>query len=271
MTNEEAHLLIEDAEIKLRKFYFSPPIVGWTATIFAGASGWLALPYSWGVPLLAVAGGVGLWSVYTTEGAFSERRNLEDWRSLYLWRRVSRSQAFGSPLKGLTREVRDIIEEIYSTDAGESLLPLAQAVRIFDIYIRQQRQLNPINASLTRLYALRQPFVTKTAQLTALGETRAKSPEEHRLDDEIYWAETARSQAESSCNRLEKIVEEIHRKSQARQIQLELNDLREQLPQPVAAVESEFAPESLEEIERQIGREIETYLRLERETDEHLR
>ncbi len=238
---------------------------------FLWRSGLFYLAAGWGVPLLAVAGGVGLWSVYTTEGAFSEMRNLEDWKSLYLWRRVARSEAFGAPTKALALKVRDIIEEIYSTPSGDSLLPLAQAIRLFDVYLSQQRQLNPLNASLTRLYALREPFTTKTAQLTALGETRIKSLEEQRLDDEIYWAETAHSQVESSCYRLEKIVEEVHREAQARQIRDELDDLQSQLPQQSASIEPAFAAESLEEIERQIGREIETYLQLERETDEHLR
>ena len=40
---------------------------------------------------------------------------------------------------------------------------------------------------------------------------------------------------------------------------------------PMIEVITQFPGWSAEEIERQIGREIETYLQLERETEEHLR
>ena len=63
----------------------------------------------------------------------------------------------------------------------------------------------------------------------------------------------------------------VQKAAQARQLHRELSNINARLPQKAEAIESAFEPESLEDIERQIGREIETYLRLERETEEHLR
>ena len=271
MTNQEAQILIDESERKLRKSYFVSPLTGWVLTALSGISGWLTLPYVWGNLVLVAAFVIGLWSVYTTEGNWSELRNLNNWKSLYLWRAVSRNKTLGLPIEGLALEVRDIIKEIYSTGSGESLLPLSQAVRLFDVYVRQQKRLNLVNARLRQLHALRKPLMAKSAQLEALGKDYVKSPQERQLDDEIERVKNVLFRIETSCTRLEGIVERLSREAQARQIQLELNDLSARLPHAATSEQPIFASESLEDIERQIGREIETYLQLERETDEHLR
>ena len=274
MTNEEIQQIIFASERKLRFRYGLEPTILWVIAAFCLVAGLIShlVVASYAMLLISSGLGIGLWSLHRTDVTRRQLREFEVWKTLLLWRQIHRSKMFGSTIRGTALSIRERVDQIYSMRSGEHLLPLSHAIRLLDVCVRQQTQLKPINARRFRLYTLRQKFETKIAQLQGLGANREKSPEERQLDFEIEWTENARYEISSSCDRLYNIIEQVHREAQARQLRDELDDLQSQLPRAIPSrIEPSFEAESLEEIERQIGREIETYLRLERETEEHLR
>ena len=128
------------------------------------------------------------------------------------------------------RNLGNAILNIYVLNPMGELLPIHQAIRLFDLYYCLQKQC---------------AIVESCDRNTDKGETYGA------LETEL----------KSSCTRLEAILIGLQRQIQERRRRRDL-----------AGVETQAnEAQSREEIERQIGREIETYLRLERETGEHLR
>ncbi|MBW3636381.1 MAG: hypothetical protein KY445_07945 [Armatimonadetes bacterium] len=275
MINEEVEQIIRSSEDKLRFQLKLESFALWILTSFFLVFGSIAQYFiAWYAGLLISAGIVFFaWALIATS---QSRRRLTEFeqietKTLELWQDISKSRVFGWPIRGAALEVRKQIEEIYSTDDGAVLLPLSHAIRLFDVHMRQMKRLKPVNSRLIHLYSLRQPLVVKTAQLQTLGKDYTKSQKEEWLDSEIDALEGIRFEVESSCRRLEKLVEQIGQEAQSRQLHRELDELTAQLPHSTQSFEPSFAPESLQDLERQIGREIERYLQLERETEEHLR
>ena len=183
------------------------------------------------------------------------------------WRLIQREGLTGEPPTSLTRLLIERIVQI-QTASGGALLPMRQAVKLVAIYERQSRQLQLVREREPKLNQKREALLEKMAELQALGETNAAAwhqLELMRADAEAL--EKVADDIQDSCARLEQILSSVQKTARARQLHRELNQISAS-DQP--ANEPAFAPESLEEIERQIGREIETYLQLERETDQHL-
>lgn len=109
-------------------------------------------------------------------------------------------------------------------------------------------------------------------QLRELGEDYPQGARNlEQINGDLAALGRVHGQIHASCTRLEAIVIGVQKAAQSRELRRELEGLSARVAPSSGALEPAFAAESLEDIERQIGREIETYLQLERETDEHLR
>ena len=175
---------------------------------------------------------------------------------------------FGARLFPSSVDLKNAIAFFYQQDPLADTLPLPQAVRLLDAHQSQQQRLEIISFRLEELCLLRQTMHEKLAQLHNLGED---APEAKRRLAELERDEAAlqhiHNQISASCARLETIFTSVQHAHQVRQLKRELGELSQ-----VAGAHSDLALENdAFDIERQIGREIETFLRLERETDEHLR
>ena len=205
---------------------------------------------------------------------FNPRKGLapfERTKAFRIWTRLGEKALLGH-FSETTRQFGFSVAQIYALDQAGDTLPVRQAVRLFDTHRRQQKRLAQVSARMEELRALSEQLETKLARLHELGESYAsgtRTLEEITADHEALTQISRRIQ--SSCTRLEMLVIAVQKAVQARQLRRELDELSARLPHSGESVEPAFEPESLETIERQIGREIETYLHLERETEEHLR
>jgi hypothetical protein len=114
-----------------------------------------------------------------------------------------------------------------------------------------------LNEKAMRLRALGDPNPLATANVEEMAR---EIPALERLADDIL----------SSCHRLEAIVLSVHRAVQVKQLHREIAELKSSVS-PEKGGESQLVAPEITDIERQIGREIETFLQLEQETDAHLR
>ena len=188
------------------------------------------------------------------------------------WNCVRKSGFAGDEPTADTKLLIDKIVEIQTATPGNELLTLRQAVKLVATYQRQSQHLQAIKARLATLNSTYETVSKKIKQLQALGESHAaglRNLEQTRAD--FHALQKVAREIQSSCDRLEAIVNNVKKTAKARQLHHELDQMSARVAPSSGAVEPAFAAESLEDIERQIGREIETYLQLERETDEHLR
>ena len=120
------------------------------------------------------------------------------------------------------------------------------------------------------LHDLRQTLLQKQKQLRSLGDDNpAVEGTLATLESDIGPLERSGKALQASCARLEAIVLSVDAAAQRRQLHREVGELTaEARRDEVGALE--LSDEHLD-LERQIGREIETFLQLERETDAHLR
>ena len=184
------------------------------------------------------------------------------------WKLVRKQGLNGEPPTSDTRLLIDKIIQIQTASPESEVLPMRQAVKLVAAYERQAQRLEAINARLEQISVTRESLIHKIAQLQELGENHApglRSLEQTRANFEAL--QHVAREIQSSCERLEAITNTARKTARARQLHRELD----RLSAPATSTEPAFEAESLEDIERQIGREIETYLQLERETDEHLR
>lgn len=273
MTNQEADGLIEQAESHLRFQFKLEPIVLWTITGFLAVAGFIShLAIAWyAMLLISAAIGVGAWSLYRAELNHSALQEFERDKARQIWRHLVKTGVFGSPLVATARGLNEKIQYIYQVDPDARLLPQTQMIRLFDIYRRQRERRKAVDDKLCDLRTLHQKLSDREARLRQLGEARSVFGEIERFDAQIKPLENLRDEIANSYRRLENVITLAEQRLEAQHLHRELDELTAQLPYSTRSVEPAFAPESLEEIERQIGREIETYLQLERETEEHLR
>ena len=189
-----------------------------------------------------------------------------------IWDSVVKARFFGEELSGDTLERWRHVRGIYKAESMGEVLPLNQAIRLLDVYRLQNKQMVIVEARMRELNLLHKSLLEKLEQLLALGENNAEGHRnlEH-INADYNALEEIRNGLKGSCHRLAMTLISAQKAAQSRKIRHELGDISSQLPRAATAVESAFEAQSLEDIERQIGREIETYLQLERETDEHLR
>ena len=188
------------------------------------------------------------------------------------WNCVRKSGFAGDEPTADTKLLIEKIVEIQTATPGNELLTLRQSVKLATVYERQSRQLEAVKARLAKLKSTHQTLSQKIQQLQALGENHAAGLQGLAQTRAEFESLQKLAQAmQSSCDRLEAILNAVTKTARTRQLHHELDQLSAPVTAATPPGEPAFAHESLEEIERQIGREIETYLQLERETEEHLR
>ena len=197
--------------------------------------------------------------------------------ALFAWKIIQLEQQNAYlPLNSSTRELGYEVRKIYEIDRAGTIFPLPQAVRLIDTHRRQRERLHKVAARLIELQLLIETLEAKLKKLRELGEEHSQGAHKlQRLTEDFEVLLRDQMQIRSSCTRLEAIVLSAQEAAQARQLRQKLRRDLDILGEPcdlsAEATKPAFEAESLEAIERQIGREIETYLQLERETEEHLR
>lgn len=264
MTNEEVDVLV----VRAQRADGAAPLTGsrffWRVAGVAGVSayfggGWFALF------MTVVAGGVGFIAYLSGKEADARWRHDLARRA---WHFIAQdAKAFRSDLAS-TNSLKTLISRIYESDPRGNGFPLSQAVRLLDAYLRQQKRLARVGAHLHSLHQQKEQLLLKLARLNELGEDSTSGRERlELLLKDIFAFEVSTVAIQASCSRLEAIVIKVHRAAEVKNLHHEISQLSQS--------ETSFAPEpqgdETFDIERQIGREIETFLQLERETDEHLR
>lgn len=196
----------------------------------------------------------------------------EKTRARLTWEYLGRNQTFGAGLSEATRRLGNDVQKIYDGDPTGKLFPLRQSIRLVDTHSRQQQRLFIVENRLGELRNLQEALAGKMAQLQELGEDYPQGARNlKQINADLEALGRVHGQIRASCTRLEAIVIGVQKAVQSRQLRRELEGLSAHVAPSIGAIEPAFEAQSLEDIERQIGREIETYLRLERETEEHLR
>ena len=242
------------------------PVSGWIGFFFFFVFGLLSLPTSTAVGLFMVSGGLAVWSYFAHRSGQSNLGRVVN--AGRIWRHLGGTHAFGVPHSMETADLGNRINQLYNNDPDGRALPLPRAVQLLTIYHHQQQKLQGVRTDIAALRKL----LTNMKRLEKLAEGyRARQDELQDITANERSLQRAQKQIEASCARLENMVGRVEREVQARQLHHEINQISARLPRSTQFVEPAFEAQSLEEIERQIGREIETYLQLERETEEHLR
>ena len=269
MTNETMDAIIARAERKARDEAYLAPIGG---AVMLGICSIAALFSEYAALFFPIAG------VFALVGGIGFLTNSKDLREFQthkareIWKTLGRDHVFGTELSEDTRRLGNDIQKIYDGDSAGRLFPLRQSIRLIDTHNRQQQRLQIVENRLGELRALQENLSSKMAQLRDLGEDYPQGARNlEQINADLEALGRVHGQIRASCTRLEAIVIGVQKAVQSRQLRAELEGLSARVAPVGGAVEPAFEAESLEEIERQIGREIETYLRLERETDEHLR
>lgn len=219
----------------------------------------------WSVAFLifAVSIGSALWLKY---------REFERHKYAHFWKFLKFHWMSGGRPTRRTQQLIDTMIEIHGTKRGTGLLPLRPAVELVVVYEHQQQKLERVEKRLSALETLRSELRGRLKQLQRQGENHDKGVETlRRAEEDCATSEKTQGQLQASCARLEIIAMSAQQTAQSYRLRQELDELSSRVSRPAEVVEPAFEPESLEDIERQIGREIETYLQLERETEEHLR
>jgi len=172
-----------------------------------------------------------------------------------------------------THELSKQITRIYKIDSVGYGFPLPQAVRLLDTHQRQQRRLSIIDARWEQNRALYAQVQEKILALESLGE-KSSSGERTlaELKLEAVQMKELKTQIESSCRRLELLLLEVEKSVQIKALHQEVASLTES----ATGVHSKGklalkSGEDESDLERQITREIETYLQLEREAEAKLK
>ena len=269
MTNEEIDAIIKHQEFALGRNAIFAPLFFWTCSFTVAYGAFFSLSVYWA---LFVFGVLGFVSWIATSEAMKDIKKRKKDKAFLIWESLGRNHAFGFELPLSTRQLGTEIQNIYTGEPSGKLFPLRQSIQLLDTHNRQQQRLQIVENRLRELRGLQENLSGKLAQLRELGENYPQGARNlEQINGDLAALGKVHGQIRASCARLEAIVIGVQKVAQSRELRRELEGLSAQLPQQQNSVEPAFEAQSLEEIERQIGREIETYLRLERETDEHLR
>ena len=268
MTNAEIDQIIARHCLKACLLAFSVPSVSWAVTAVTALGG---LAFG-SVEFLELGASFAALSIYATYDANRSFKKRENYIARIIWEILGATQTFGTQLTRATRKLGSEVQKVYETDPAGELFPLRQAIRLVDTHRRQQERFTLVEARLQELRLLKEALSGKLAQLQELGEIYPEGARNlEQITDDMEVLRRVHGQIHSSCVRLEMIVISVQNAAQARQLRRELDGLSARVPRGDQAIEPAFEAESLDDIERQIGREIETYLQLERETEAHLR
>lgn len=263
MTNDEVDVLVAHAQ----RAHGAAPLTG--ARLFWCVAGIAAVSAHFGgiwfaLFMVVVSGGIGF--IARVAGKEANARWRHDF-ARRAWHFIAHdARAFHSDSTS-TNSLKRRIGQIYESDPRGNGFPLSQAVRLLDAHLRQQKRLARIEAHIHSLSQQREQLLLKLARLHELGEDNPTGRIRlERLSKDIFALEISAVGIQASCSRLEAIVVKIHQAEEVKKLHREINQLSNG-----DSLAPELQSEEANDIERQIGREIETFLRLERETDEHLR
>lgn len=276
MTNQEIDKVVADSDRSASIGIFFPVAASWFFSGLALLMSVLVGPTSAADSLLNFFLWLGVGfsgvSAYATLSSMKTWQQREKERARLTWEYMGRNQTFGTALSEATRRLGNDVQKIYNGDPTGKIFPLRQSIRLVDTHSRQQQRLFIVENRLGELRGLQESLAGKMAQLHELGEDYPQGARNlEQINADLEALGRVHGQIRGSCTRLEAIVIGVQKAVQSRQLRRELEGLSARVAPSNGAIESAFEAESLEDIERQIGREIETYLRLERETEEHLR
>jgi len=267
MTNEEAERLIAKATKRLKgKTFKNSRMTGLWALCL--------LPFSfvsgYGIGFGTASGIFAFMSAICYFTDISDNQELKKKGAWETWDSITTFDFSIPHTAHATFLLKNSIAVVYQEDTNAQTFPLVQAIRLLDAHARQEERLQIVENRLNELNALSGGMTAKLARLRELGED---VPEAQRRLSQLERDEAAlgniASQIAASCARLEAIFTGVQHAHQVRQLKRELGELSQ------VAGSSSDSGLALDgdafDIERQIGREIETFLRLERETDQHLR
>ncbi len=270
MTNQQIERLIRKAETGAFSRYFVAARVGGVVALLAPLCAFYYPLSGEGVvlgALLAIAASAATWSNWRDGRAIARKfyRN----RARSIWVELSATNIFGEDTYAL-RGMLLRVEALYERDPEAQVLPFIQAVRLVQVWHQQQSRLSLIRSHVAQMSETRVTLIEKQAQLRALGDDNAAIGQTlARLEGDIGPLERSSETLRASCARLEAIVLSVDAAAQRRQLHREVGELTADVRRDDEGA-LELRDEHLD-LERQIGREIETFLQLERETDAHLR
>jgi len=267
MTDEQIKRLFARAKREFHVANLSLPLAGGATASVAMATAWTLGSASMAVLFGAFALLPG-WQV--TRESLLRGREFRRSPALGLWRILLDKGRLAPDASDSTGELGQNLAEVYRLDARGEVLPLVQAARLLQTHHLQQKRLGAIFQRIEKLSFLREQLSDKVARLAGLGDQNPAALNSlGAMNDEIAALQRLGDDTQASCHRLEAIALSVHQAAQVRQLNREIAELTAgALPRNDAAL---LATSDLSDIERQIGREIETFLRLERETDQHLR
>jgi hypothetical protein len=217
------------------------------------------------LPTTFVLGVIAL--VVRSAGREAHLRWREDF-ALRVWHYVAHQEPCFQVDSSEFNALKAKIALIYASDPQGHTFPVHQAIKLLEAFSRQQKRLTRVLSHIALLHRQRDELSQRLARLHELGEDNPTGRARlKRLDTDIFALETSTLSIQASCSRLEAIVDKVRQTVEVKKLHREIN----QLSLSETALASELQSEEANDIERQIAREIETFLRLERETDEHLR
>jgi len=265
MTSEQIDQLLIESERSLWWEAFWTPLLGWACSLGA----MLFALFSVSLEVLFFSFALLFVSVLSSFFCSRQWQKFKDCHADLVWQQLRRT-AFYNVNSVITTLVKDIAS-LYHADPSGEVLPLRQAIRLIDLHHKQQKRLEVVIARLGSLQYIAATLRDKTKQLRDLGESHEQGETRlQNLREDEAALDTMSEQIRASCHRIEMILIETRKAQQMRQLHQEISALTsdKSLSGMTLAVDSDDA---LSDIERQITREVETFLRLERETDRHLR
>ncbi len=268
MTNQQIETLIRHAEKELARGSFLGARVAGTVSfvlsplVFLGEIG-IILGMFAGMGWLVT---LGLWS-----NGRSAKRDLKHKRALALWQEIWRIGVFGvtPPLK--TAALLQEIGRVYERDPQGEVFPIPQAIRLVLVWQQQQNRLAGLHEHLGQMQILRDTLLEKQQLLRELGDEDGRLERTlSQLEDDIDPLKQSCNALRASCARLETIITTVDAAARRRMLHREVGELTADFSLSQKKTALQMQDEHLD-VERQITREIETFLELERETDAHLR
>ncbi|BCM92753.1 hypothetical protein IAD21_04635 [Abditibacteriota bacterium] len=268
MNDEQIKQLIERARRDVFIHTFTTPGVGWGLAIMSTGA-------LWGAGLEAMATFLGclllLPATQITRNALYEWREFKRAPAWRLWREITQNPHLLTASSAGGFDLSRSLQDVYRYDPRGEILPITQALRLLLIYDLQQRRLGVLLQRVTTLRSVRDQLLEKSARLRELGDTNPTVVVDgDEMNQEIAVLEQLNADIQASCYRLETIGLSAHRAIQVKQLHREIAELKSSVS-PSKNGTAQLSPPEITDIERQIGREIETYLQLERETETHLR
>ncbi len=265
MDLEEIELLLTKSEKNLKLEFLALPVISWIVSSGVMLMGMLNLS----LETISASLVLTFLSFLTSSWYCSRLREVRSRRVDLFWHHLNETKFGGA--NAITRNLGQEITVIYQADPRGEVLPLSQAIRLMDTHDKQQQRLEVVADRLVKLRSVQNTLKEKTKQLRGLGESHPEGEIRlQSLEKDEAALNTMREQIQASCHRLGMIAIEAQKTQQMRQLRREISDLTTE-KSPIVTSPAFLEPDSLFDIERQITREIETFLQLERDTDRHLR